>query len=122
MGATNLETMSVSRRETGRLHMWVMSSMTSLVTCTTTLTITITIITTITLTMYLHSAHTCSGKAAAYSWHKPPPMEWPTSTADLQPRWVSNLHSISTVSTQYLYGIYTVPTHYIHSISQVSTE
>ena len=35
MGATHLETMSVSRRETGRLHMWVMSSMTSLVTCIT---------------------------------------------------------------------------------------
>ena len=100
MGATNLETMSVSRRETGRLHMWVMSSMTSLVTCTT-----ITII-----TMYLHRAHTCSGKAAAYSWHKPPPMEWPTSTAELQPRWTSNLHSITTVSTQYLYGIFTVST------------
>ena len=54
MGATNLETMSVSRRETGRLHMWVMSSMTSLVTCTTITTITTITLTIITLTMYLN--------------------------------------------------------------------
>ena len=70
----------------------------------------------ITLTMYLHRAHTCSGNAAAYSWHRPPPMEWPTSTAELQPRWTSNLHTLSL----YLYGIYqpriyTIYTKYLHS-------
>ena len=92
--------------------------MISLVTCTTIIIITIitTLTTTITITMYLHSAHTCSGKAAAYSWHRPPPMEWPTSTAELQPRWTSNLHTLAL----YLYGIYqpriyTIYTKYLHS-------
>ena len=119
MVATNLETMSVSRRETGRLHMWVMSSMTSLVTCTL-------IITMVCIYPVVTPARGRLRRTAGTGprpWSDPPAQQ---SSSPGGPAtftlYLQHLYSIYTVSAEYLHNINKVPAQYLHRIYIVSTE
>ena len=119
MVATNLETMSVSRRETGRLHMWVMSSMTSLVTCTI-------IITTVCIYPVVTPARGRLRRTAGTGprpWSDPPAQQSssPSGSATFT-LYLQHLYSIYTVSAEYLHNINKVPAQYLHRIYIVSTE
>ena len=119
MVATNLETMSVSRRETGRLHMWVMSSMTSLLTCTTTITVCIYPVVT-----------PARGRLRRTAGTGPRPWSDPPAQQNSSPGWsatftlyLQHLYSIYTESAEYLHNINKVPAQYLlHRIYIVSTE
>ena len=105
MVATNLETMSVSRRETGRLHMWVMSSMTSLVTCT---------LTTITVCIY-PVVTPARGRLRRTAGTGPRPWSDPPAQQSSSPGGPATF----TVFLQHIYSIYTVSIWYQPSIYTV---